>query len=197
MFSASCRFFSDAILNNVIPEEGVIGDLMAINMQRARERGVPGYNRFRQFCQLRRARTFDDFRDSIPDFNRRDALRRAYQSVDDVDLFIGGMFEAPSPSGGGLGPTFACILGDGFRGLRVGDRFWYETDQPQVKFTLDQLETLRNASLARIICDNTDDIEQIQPRVMQRRFDNIPGGGINRPTECLELPFVNLNAWKE
>ena len=189
MFPTPCRFFADAILNNIIPEEGVIGDLMAINMQRARERGVPGYNRFRQFCGLRRAVTFEDFRDSIRIRSRRDALARAYESVDDVDLFAGGISESPSPSGGGLGPTFACILGDGFRALRRGDRFWYETNDRRVRFTSHQLEAVRNASLARIICNNSDNIRRIQPQVMLRN------SGTNLLVNCEELPFVDLNAW--
>jgi peroxidase len=35
-------------------------DLPAMNLMRSREQGVPGYNFFREWCGLGRARTFDD-----------------------------------------------------------------------------------------------------------------------------------------
>ena len=189
------RFFSDSIRNNIIPEEGVIGDLMAINIVRARERGVPGYNQFREWCRVGKATSFGGFANTIDREGQR-ILSEAYKSVDDVDLFVGGIFEAPF-NGGGLGATFTCILGNAFKALRLGDRFWYETDQRETRFTLGQLETLRNTTLARIICENSDGIREIQPRVLLRRFVSLPDGSQNNPyTKCEDLPLVNLNEWK-
>ena len=168
---------------------------MAINMERGREHGVPGYNKFREWCGVGKAASFDDFANTIGN-NGRVALEKAYKSVDDVDLFVGGIFEAPF-NGGGLGATFTCILGNAFKALRLGDRFWYETDERETRFTLGQLETLRNTTLARIICDNSDGIRQIQPRVLLRAFTALPDGSSNDPrTKCEELPVVNLNEWK-
>ena len=62
-------------------------------------------------------------------------LQRMYRRIEDVDLFIGAISEKLVP-GGTLGPTFQCIVGDQFRRLRLGDRFWYEEPNQVGSFTL-------------------------------------------------------------
>jgi hypothetical protein len=69
-----------------------------------------------------RATTFSDIsRDG--DVSGR--LASAYASVDDVDVWVGGLAEDPAP-GAMVGPLFRRIIADQFRRLRDGDRFWYE-----------------------------------------------------------------------
>ena len=46
-------------------------------------------------------------------------LQALYSSVDDIDVFIGGILE-PAVNGSLLGPTFLCIIGDQFQRIR-----WY------------------------------------------------------------------------
>ena len=41
-----------------------------------------------------------------------------------------------------LGPTFQCIVGDQFRRLRLGDRFWYEEPNQVGSFTLGKYSDL-------------------------------------------------------
>lgn len=73
-----------------IPFSGV--DLIALNIQRARDHGIPSYNNYRALCNLKRARTWEDLSREIPPevINR---FKRIYASVDDIDLFPGGMSE--------------------------------------------------------------------------------------------------------
>ena len=54
-----------------------------------------------------------------------ETLRRVYRSVDDIDFFVGGMAEKPV-SGGLLGWTFLCVVGDQFARLKKGDRYFYD-----------------------------------------------------------------------
>jgi peroxidase len=54
-----------------------------------------------------------------------DRLASVYRSVDDIDLFIGGLVESHLP-GSMLGPVFSCIIADQFARLKVGDRFFFE-----------------------------------------------------------------------
>lgn len=88
----------------------------------ARDHGIPSYNNYRALCNLKRAATFEDLSREIPtEVIAR--FKRIYATVDDIDLFPGGMSERPL-QGGLVGPTFACIIAIQFRQLRKCDRFW-------------------------------------------------------------------------
>ncbi len=66
------------------------------------------------------------------------------------------------------GPTFLCILTEQFYRTRVGDRYFFERGDDQVAFTRDQLNEIRKASMARLFCDNGNNIEQMQPAAFLR-----------------------------
>ncbi|KAF7248803.1 hypothetical protein EYD10_05320 [Varanus komodoensis] len=87
-----------------------------------------------------------------------------------------------------VGPTLMCLLTTQFRRLRDGDRFWYEN--PGV-FSPAQLTQIRQASLARIICDNSDHIRQLQRDVF--RVASYPQGMVS----CDEIPEVDLRMWQD
>lgn len=108
-------------------------DLVSINIQRGRDHGVPGYNRWREACGLRRASNFRDLADTIPQ-ELIQQLASLYQSVNDIDLFVAGNLETKLP-GAAVGPVFACIIAEQFRRLKEGDRFWYEHGQLESSFS--------------------------------------------------------------
>ena len=67
-------------------------DLVALNVQRGRDHGLPGYNAFRELCGLGRVNSFQLLADLIP-AKLVERLRLLYSHVDDIDLFVGGISE--------------------------------------------------------------------------------------------------------
>ncbi|XP_019641123.1 PREDICTED: peroxidasin homolog [Branchiostoma belcheri] len=183
------RFIVSGLTKNLFADPaGSLGlDLAALNIQRGRDHGLPGYNDWRVLCGLPRARSFADLATEIPDASTRAKLADLYNHVDDIDVFAAGLAERSVP-GGLLGPTFACLVGRQFRELRKGDRFWFEN---QGQFSQRQLAEIRKVTLARVLCDNTDDTTTMQPHVFE-----LPGPG-NRRVSCFSIPQPDLNAWRE
>lgn len=156
----------------------------------ARDHGIPSYNNYRALCNLKRASSFEDLaREIPPEVIAR--LKRIYPTVDDIDLFPGGMSERPL-QGGLVGPTFACIMAIQFRQLRKCDRFWYENEDPVVRFTPAQLAEIRKTTLAKVICENLD-----IPSDMQRSVLDLPSNFLNPRVSCQSLPQIDLSAWRE
>ena len=85
-------------------------DLASLNIQRGRDHGLAGYNKYREVCGLGRANTFSDLSRQMS-VSRAAELQRLYASVDDVDLFVGIFSERPS-SDAMVGPTALCIIGE-------------------------------------------------------------------------------------
>lgn len=97
---------------------------MSLNLWRGRDHGLPGYNTYRRICGLPPVTNFQELL-TIMDRPFVDRLAKVYRSVDDIDLFIGGLVEQHLP-GSMLGPVFSCIIADQFARLKEGDRFFYE-----------------------------------------------------------------------
>ena len=61
-------------------------------------------------------------------------LQRLFSDISDIDLFLGGLMERPADDAL-LGPTFQCLVGDQFKRLKFGDRFWFEEGGQLNSFT--------------------------------------------------------------
>ena len=88
------RKFSKSIQENLFRGPGDLSDLVSINIQRSRERGVPSYVTYRNsgVCNLKaNINSFEDL-EKIG-FSREDIknLKKVYEDVKDIDLFTGGM----------------------------------------------------------------------------------------------------------
>jgi peroxidase len=161
-------------------------DLTALNIQRGRDHGLPGYNQFRAYCGLTLAETFDDLSGEIPQEDIREKLKQLYGQPDNIDLFVGGVLEEVV-NGGLLGPTFRCIIVEQFRRLRDGDRFFYR--KPGV-FSTFQLQEIMKASLSKIICTNADNIGTV-PR-MALVLQNV-----SEFVNCSDIDEVDLSMWTD
>merc|ERR1712088_1034999 len=105
-------------------------DLVARNIQRAREHGIPSYMKLRQ-AVLGAAETNE--RPAEIDPSTWDRLLAVYGNSDDIDAFTGGLAEQ-SQDGGMVGPLFAEIIRRQFELLRDGDRFFFtHKEDPSTK----------------------------------------------------------------
>lgn len=52
-------------------------------------------------------------------------LKTLYSTVHDVDFLVGALLEK-RVNGSLVGPSAACVIGDGFYRFRAGDRFFYD-----------------------------------------------------------------------
>jgi hypothetical protein len=97
-------------------------DLAALNIQRGRDHGLADYNQVRMNLGLMPVTSFADI---TSDTDLQHKLQHVYGSVDNIDLWIGGLAE-DHVEGSSVGETFYAILTDQFSRLRNGDRFWYQ-----------------------------------------------------------------------
>jgi hypothetical protein len=121
-------------------------DLASLNIQRGRDHGLADYNSVREAYGLPRVASFAEI---TSDTALQESLATLYETVDNIDLWVGGLVEDHVP-GSSVGETIRAIVADQFERLRDGDRMWFERN-----FSGVQLEQIRNTSLADIIRRNT------------------------------------------
>ncbi len=127
-------------------------DLVALNIQRGRDHGLADYNSAREAFGLDRV---TDWSQITSDVEIQDKLHSLFGSVDNIDVWVGGLAEDPA-AGAMVGPLFQAVIADQFTRIRDGDSFWYEN-----RFTGDELNYLNTVTLADIVRDNTG-IEHLQ-----------------------------------
>ena len=137
-------------------------DLASLNIQRGRDHGLPDYNSVRVAYGLEPVTSFAEI-SSNPDV--QEALDEAYDNVDDIDLWVGGLAEDHMP-GALVGETIMAVLADQFTRVRDGDRFWYEND-PFFKYHKDIMMEVKKTTLSDIIKRNTTVDGELQKNVFK------------------------------
>lgn len=162
-------------------------DLAALNIQRGRDHGLPGYGAWRRECNLSHADIFQETSYEIKDATSRQILHEIYEDVEYADLWVAGLAEDPLP-GAVVGPTLQCIIKEQFRRLRDGDRFWFEH---KGVLTDEQITEIRKTSLSRVLCDNVYGIVSVQRDAFIAATDEL------KRVECAEIPGMDLSKWTE
>jgi peroxidase len=158
-------------------------DLASLNIQRGRDHGLAPYRKWQKLCE----NLYPHRNATFHYHNTISKMRQVYGDKtyhDGMDLWVGGLSEQKLP-GAQVGPTFACIIGLTFTRVRDGDRFWYEN--PYI-FKSSQLRELRKVKLSKVICNNSDDITEIQPNAFRSDQSRV---------SCNTLSGINLSWWRD
>ncbi|XP_037572248.1 peroxidase-like [Dermacentor silvarum] len=186
------RYGDSAVTNYLYRARGSPNgnDLFAVDIQRGRDHGTRPYVDYVQLCQNLTLTSFKDlYRRKLMPTIVATLYSHIYQDVGDIDLFSAGISEYNVP-GAAMGPTFLCIVARMFSALKWGDRFYYEHKDQAGSFTPEQLQTIRQTTLAKIICENTRFGSRVhrnvfrQPKLLEKEED------------CKDLPDIELVHWR-
>ncbi len=111
-------------LRNLLADSPDQMDLVAIDIQRERDLGLGTLNQTREALGLA---PYTSFSQLTSDPTVAANLQSVYGSIDNVDLFIGGLAEN-HVAGGDVGQTFQAIIADQFTRLEVGDQFFWKNE---------------------------------------------------------------------
>ena len=158
-------------------------DLAAINIARGRETGLPGYIAVHNEIFGTNINSFDDlgsdglglFADEVVAL-----FEEVYETVDQIDLWLGGISELPDDHGGLLGPTFSFFIADQFGRGRDGDRFFY-LEESQAEHLEILAPALDETTLSSIINLNIDDAFAV------------PNNAFIQPNAALVIPTVETD----
>jgi hypothetical protein len=122
-------------------------DLIARDIQRARDHGIGTYNQVRVAYGLSAVKSFSQI-SSNPAIQA--ALKAVYGTVNNIDPFVGALAE-DHVNGASVGPLTRAAMVDQFRRFRDGDRFFYLNNQ----FSGTTLAAIQQTTLSAIIMANT------------------------------------------
>lgn len=147
----------------VVDPPGPIGtffDLAAINVERGRELGLPGYNDAREGFGLSRVTRFSQAFDA----DAASRLGSVYFTPDEVDLFAGVICER-AQGRAHTGPLATAIIHRQIEDLRNADRFWYANI-----LTPAEVREVESYTLHDVIVNNTGlTSREVHPQALRVR----------------------------
>jgi hypothetical protein len=182
------EFVTNVMTSRLFEEEGVPGsgrDIVSLDVQRSRDHGHPRYGIWKNYCK-NTCGIESDFTNELTALR----LQQVYGSHDNIDLLTAGLAEEPLP-GGAFGALLTCLWTTAFNGLRDGDRFWYENQDPDLDlFTPEQLAEIQKTSSASIFCDNVE-ITKIQacPFYLDETGEHT--------VPCEDISRMDFEPWRE
>jgi hypothetical protein len=148
-------------------------DLIAVDLLRSRERGVPRYNEFRRLLRLAPAATFDDISGGDPATARQ--LDEIYGGdIEQVDTSV-GMFGEPLPRGFGFSDTaFRIFVLMASRRLK-SDRFYTVDFTPRV-YTPEGMAWIDDNDMVSVLVRHYPELEPMM-RKQRNAFAPWPSDG--------------------
>ncbi|XP_018566718.1 dual oxidase 2-like [Anoplophora glabripennis] len=119
-------------------------DLMAINIQRGRDHGLPDFNSARKAFGLKPYTDFNNF--SVSNEIKTKLMSLYKNNINNIDPWIGGILETRD----GPGELFAKVIFDQFIRIRDGDRFWFENTQNEL-FTTDEIQRIKDLTIYDVL----------------------------------------------
>ncbi|KAM8977066.1 eosinophil peroxidase-like [Pelodytes ibericus] len=159
-------------------------DLGSLNVHRAREHGLAGYNEWRRYCGLHAPRNLSELAAVMNCTETAQKMMTLYKTPENIDFWVGALAE-PHVKGGKIGELGRCIISDQFRRTRDADRFFYLAKSI---FTKDQIKEIEKRSLSHIICENTD-IKKVPRNVFLS--NEYPRDFL----QCSSFPKLDLSPW--
>jgi peroxidase len=187
------ELYGDEIINRIGKDARGFGtDLIATDIQRARDQGLPSFVEVRRQCNLTPAiNSMDDFNKIFNPINVQ-LLKRLYKSHEDVDFYVGGMLEIFESVGYPLvGKTFGCVIVAHYDNVVSGDIYYYTHPESPYPFTEAQITAISNYAFSNFFCTNSNltEVNSMWPAPY------IPL--LNPKRKCTDYPEMDLSAWKE
>ncbi|XP_060859433.1 LOW QUALITY PROTEIN: peroxidase-like [Metopolophium dirhodum] len=182
--------FTETLTNylyTVHPENRFGMDIFSLDIQRTRDHGIPRYTKFRKYCGLKDIENMKDLSEIMVE-GSTERLLKQYKHWIHIDLLVGALFEKHEEDSM-VGPTMRCIIREQFIRTRIADRYFY--DLPKV-FNEDQLTEIRKVTLARVFCDNSNNITMMQKQVFLK-----PEMADLQLCNSQSIPKININHWSE
>ncbi|XP_022165739.1 peroxidase-like [Myzus persicae] len=182
--------FTKTITNYLYTEhpDNVFGmDIFSLDIQRNRDHGIPSYTEFRKYCGLKPIINEHDFSQIMVE-GATDRLLKQYENWNEIELLVGALFEKHEDDAM-VGPTMRCIIREQFIRTRIADRYFY--DLPKV-FNEYQLAEIRKVTLARVFCDNSNNVAMMQKQVFL-----IPETADLQHCDSQLIPKINIKHWSE
>lgn len=156
-----------------------------------RDHGLPTYLQTRRQCGLKADfKTFEDLLALFPQ-SYVDLLKAEYESVEDIDLVVGGSLESFLNVDNALvGETFDYIIRDQFRRVMAGDIYFFTNPSSPHPFNTAQISAIKSFSFNNLVCANSG-VESVPKSSFYVANDSE-----NVKVPCSQFKPLKCDAWK-
>ncbi|CAD0198072.1 unnamed protein product [Chrysodeixis includens] len=172
-----------------LPNLQLATDIITSDLHKNRLFGLRPYVDYVKFCFDEDIESFEDLEKRIP-VEKVSILRDLYEDPKDIDL-MAGLWTEKINKNAHIPPTLGCLLKDSIHRTIKGDRHWYERSDRPHAFTHAQLQEVRKASLANLLCAVGDKVEKVQKNAFLQISKKNP------LVSCDKIPKINFKKWAQ